>query len=280
MVETYIIEQLAALAEYKTLSRVAEELHISQPALSRSMQKLEGELGVVLFERSKNRIALNELGEIAAYHAQKVLSAHDDFIRAVKEADRKRRTFSYGSIAPAPIWELTPILSQLYMGMTISSDLQEREDVLVQGLENGSYGIIVLPHPLDEESYFNKLFLREKLSVLLPKSHKLAKRTSLHLNELSGEHILIYSKIGSWYSLVKEKIPNAIFLEQGELSTLREIVKTAELPSFITDVSGRKSAGPKNKVAVPIADSEADVTFWCVCKKSDATQYTALFSAL
>ena len=53
MIETYIIEQLAVLAEYKTLSRVAEELHTSQPALSHAMQKLEGELGVeykTLFE--------------------------------------------------------------------------------------------------------------------------------------------------------------------------------------------------------------------------------------
>ena len=280
MIETYIIEQLAALAEYKTLSRVAEELHTSQPALSRAMKKLEGKLGVTLFDRSKNRIALNEIGELAARHAQIVLSAHNEMIRAVKEADRRRRTFSYGSIAPAPMWELTPILSQLYMGMTVSSDLQETEDVLINGLENGTYSVIVLTHPLGEEKYFSKAFLHEKLSVLLPKSHKLANRPSLQLQELSGENILIHSKIGFWYSLVKEKIPNANFLEQNEPETLREIVKTAELPSFITNASTVNYALPKNKVAVPLTDSEVDITFYCICKKAQQNEFAELFSAL
>ena len=76
MLETYMIEQLAALLEHKTLSKVAEVLHISQPAISRSMQKLEDELGVKIFDRTKNRIVLNELGELAARHAQIILAAH------------------------------------------------------------------------------------------------------------------------------------------------------------------------------------------------------------
>ncbi len=280
MIETYIIEQLAAVAKYGTLSRVAETLHISQPALTRSMQKLEDELGVKLFERSKNRITLNKLGELAARHAEVVMTAHYEMIRAVQEADRQSRTFSYGSIAPAPMWEVTPILSQLYMGMTVSSDLQENDDVLVRGLDDGTYKIIILTHPLDEEKYFSCEFLHEKLYMLLPKSHRLAGRPSLQLKDLAGENILIHSKIGFWYSLVKEKIPDAKFLEQHELSTLREIVKTADIPSFETNVSIVGDSLPKNKVMIPFDDSEVDVKFYCICKKENRQELTALYSAL
>ena len=276
MIEMYIIAQLAALAQYKTLSRVAEELHTSQPALSRSMQKLEDELGVTLFDRSKNRIALNELGELAARHAQVVLTAHTELIRAVQEADRQRHTFACGSIAPAPLWELTPILSQLYMGMTVSADLQETDDVLVKGLDSGTYRIIVLTHPLPAKKYFSCEFLHEKLSV----SHPLASRPSIHLADLAGESILIHRKIGFWYSLCKEKIPGATFLEQNEISALREIVKTAELPSFITNVSAVSGALPRNKVAIPLADDEVDVTFYCICRQAQRSSFAALFSAL
>ena len=285
MIETYIIEQLAALAEYKTLSRVAEELHTSQPALSRAMQKLEGELGVTLFDRSINRIALNEIGELAARHAQIVLSAHNEMIRAVKEADRRRRTFSYGSIAPAPMWELTPILSHLYMGMTVSSDLQETEDALIKGLENGTYNLIVLFRPLEKRDEngnalnFSKPFIREKLFVLLPLSHRLASQKAINLSDLAGEKILIHNKIGFWYGICKEKIPNATFLEQSELSALREIVSATDLVSFMTDVSGQKMPPPKGKVIVPILDEEVNVQFYCVCKKERAQDFTALFSA-
>ena len=51
MLETYQLEQLIAFAEYKTLSRAAEVLHISQPSLSRTMQQIESEFQVSLFER-------------------------------------------------------------------------------------------------------------------------------------------------------------------------------------------------------------------------------------
>ena len=57
MMELYLLEQLIAFSRQGTLSGAAEKLHISQPALSQSMKKLEESLGVSLFERSKNKIA-------------------------------------------------------------------------------------------------------------------------------------------------------------------------------------------------------------------------------
>ena len=64
MIEIYLLEHLLAFNEYGTLSAAAEHLNIAQPSLSRSMQKLEGTLNVTLFERQKNRIILNETGNL------------------------------------------------------------------------------------------------------------------------------------------------------------------------------------------------------------------------
>ena len=58
MFELYQLTQLIAIAECGTMSGAAGQLHLSQPALSRSMQKLEEELQVTLFDRKKNKIAL------------------------------------------------------------------------------------------------------------------------------------------------------------------------------------------------------------------------------
>lgn len=55
--------QFKVLAESKTMTEAAERLHISQPALSSSLKRLETELGVQLFERRKNKLFLNEAGE-------------------------------------------------------------------------------------------------------------------------------------------------------------------------------------------------------------------------
>ena len=75
MMELYLLEQLIAFSRQGTLSGAAEKLHISQPALSQSMKKLEESLGVSLFERSKNKIALNENGIMAVQLGRKIAGA-------------------------------------------------------------------------------------------------------------------------------------------------------------------------------------------------------------
>ena len=73
MFELHQLEQLIAVAECGTLSQAAGKLHISQPALSRSIQKLESELQAELFLRSKNKIELNDNGKLAVECARKVV---------------------------------------------------------------------------------------------------------------------------------------------------------------------------------------------------------------
>ena len=78
MIELEQLRQLVAFAECGTLSRAAEALHISQPSLSRTMQALEEELEAALFTRQKNRIILNEVGQVAVEHARQVLAAAEE----------------------------------------------------------------------------------------------------------------------------------------------------------------------------------------------------------
>ena len=85
MIEIYLLEQLAAFRQYGTLSEAAKHLHISQPALSRSMQKLEEVLDVKLFERSKNRIGLSAAGLLAADLAGRILQSEDEMITIGRE---------------------------------------------------------------------------------------------------------------------------------------------------------------------------------------------------
>ena len=63
MIELYELRQFAAFAECGTLSEAAEKLHLSQPALSRNMKKLEEDLGVPLFVCRKNKLEFNENGQ-------------------------------------------------------------------------------------------------------------------------------------------------------------------------------------------------------------------------
>ena len=136
MFELYQLEQLLAVAECGTLSNAADRLHISQPALSRSMQRLEAELKVPLFLRQKNRVELNENGRLAVEYAQQIVGQSRSMISRIQAFDRSQRTILIGSCAPVPLWEIPPVLSGLYPDMTISSEIREN-GVLLQGLQIG-----------------------------------------------------------------------------------------------------------------------------------------------
>lgn len=98
MMELYLLEQLIAFSRQGTLSGAAEKLHISQPALSQSMKKLEESLGVSLFERSKNKIALNENGIMAVQLGEKLLEQSREMEERLRLFDRSRRTLSVLSL--------------------------------------------------------------------------------------------------------------------------------------------------------------------------------------
>ena len=143
MIEIHLFEQLAAFADCGTLSAAAEQLHISQPALSRSMQRLEEELGVSLFERQKSRLTLNETGELAVRYARNLLLQEQSMIQQLQDFDRKRRTICVGSCAPVLIPDFVTLLSRLYKGMTISTELTG-DPRLPEYVREGRYQMAIL----------------------------------------------------------------------------------------------------------------------------------------
>lgn len=147
MMELYLLEQLIAFSRQGTLSGAAEKLHISQPALSQSMKKLEESLGVSLFERSKNKIALNENGIMAVQLGEKLLEQSREMEERLRLFDRSRRTLSVGGCAPVPLWDLLPLLSRLYPQMNVSTEMKNSDEELLAGLNKEMYQLIVTHSP-------------------------------------------------------------------------------------------------------------------------------------
>ncbi len=166
MVETYLLEQFAAFARCGTLLKASEELHITQPTLSRSMKKLEEELGVSLFHRENSKLSLNQTGRIAAEYAQKALSANQDFIDRVLSFDRQLRTISIGSSSPFPINELMPAFQNYLSDKTILTELVNSDEALVKGLKNRQYDMVILHTLPDDKSLFCQRYMEEQIYIL------------------------------------------------------------------------------------------------------------------
>ena len=276
--EIYQLEQLLAFAEYGTLSGAAERLHVSQPALSRSMQRLETELQVPLFDRQKNKIEFNENGRMAADCARQVMDKCQDMISRLQAFDRSQRTILVGSCAPAPLWEIPPVLSDLYPDRTISSEIREN-DMLLQGLRDDVYQLIILPYAVEEPGITCVKYGEEHLYFSLPPAHPLSGSKGLYMRDLNGETMLLRNRLGFWRDVTDQKMPDTRFLEQEDIA-FNELVKSSALPSFTTDVAFHREGNPVNRINIPILDEEANVTYYCLYKPHGRNDLSAFLKTL
>ena len=119
------LRQLQAVAEEGTISAAADALHLTQPALSRSIQRLERELGTELFRRSKNHVEFNEAGELALAAAADLTARAETLRRDLAALSRKQRMVTVASAAPAPSWLLAELATQLMPGLILDPELAD-----------------------------------------------------------------------------------------------------------------------------------------------------------
>ena len=255
------LQHLIAFADYGTLSKVAEQFHISTPSITRSMQNLEQSFGVPLFTRSKNKIELNETGQFAVTCARKLLQETELTLSQVRAFDERQHTIIVKSCAPAPLWELMKKLGASHPGMTVSSGICQNEEVL-QFLKQNACDIAVLPFPAAMPGVTVQKFMTEQLFVCVPENHELATHEKLHWNDLNGFNFLLRTELGFWDSLCREKIPASKFLVQTDDSVFDELVNASSLPCFTTDYFLDRNDMYPNRVNIPIADEDACVTFY------------------
>ena len=277
MFELAQLEQLLAFAKHETLSGAAEELLISQPALSRSMQRLESEIGAPLFDRKKNKIFLNDNGIMAVEFAEKIMFDVHNMPERIREYDRSKRTVYIGSCAPAPMWELTHQLTGLFPELTISTELKGSNDIL-RGFTDGIYNIAITAEPVNDKNVLCYEYMHEQLMLSLPPAHPLAMYKEISFSQIDGETMLLFSDIGFWHDVCAEKMPETEFIVQSERDTFKSLVKMSALPSFTSNIVTDDNEA--NRIVVPITDKEANPTFYISIKKKDKTRFEKLIEGL
>lgn len=153
-------------------------------------------MGVSLFLRTKNSIALNETGKLAAEYAQKALEQADEMYQRVRDFDRSQHTILIGSCIPLPLPDLMNALAMHYPDATIGTETKKNA-ILLDGLYHNTYSLIVLPYKPDDHELTAVHYCSETLMFYLPKNHKYAKRKALHFHEMDGENMLVYHNTGS-----------------------------------------------------------------------------------
>ena len=268
------LEQFVTIVKCGTLSKAAEELFISQPALSRSMQKFEQELGVELFSHGKNKIELNENGKFALSLCEDILKSTKSFAEQVRQFDRVNRTVAVASCAPSPLWEILPFLSSLYPEKRLTSEVVDN-DKLFEGLKAGTYQIIISTKEANDPDIVSVLAGKEALLLNVPKIHPLSKsKNGVRFSEIEKYSMLLYAHTGVWENVLREQMPDAHIIIQDNFESFAALRRESALLSFSTELSIAHYAneyGEENVLRVPILDDAATLTFYCHILKKNKT---------
>ena len=269
MIELNQLVQLITISKYGTLSKASEQLHISQPALSRSMQRLESDLNITLFHRTKNKIILNPAGEMAVTYAKRIIGDVEHMTKALHSYEKSLHTLAIGSCAPGPLWSLTPRMMQLFSDMTITTEL-DNTNAIIDKLYDNTYHLIVTTAPIEDPEIISQKYCEETLFITVPPTHPLAtKKEGIFLSDLAGETMLLFTEIGLWENLVNTKMTNINFIRQTERIAFQELIKASALPSFTTNLDADPSGILSNRIILPILDKEATIPFYCNVKKKN-----------
>ncbi len=178
-----LLRNFVVVAEKSSITKAAEVLHISQPALTKSIMRLEEELDVQLFDRVSAGMRLTKFGEILFHHAKVMENEYRHAVARIEEL-RDGRTGAL-RIGAGPVWLvsiLPPIVAELHRqqpGVSISL-IGGVIDTLVPELINGELDLICvsLDFPNRSEIVKQKLFDIHHVLIADP-SHPLASETEV-----------------------------------------------------------------------------------------------------
>lgn len=241
--QVHQLRYFVAAAAEMGISRAAEKLRVSQPALSRQIGLLEEELGVRLFLRSRQRISLTPAGRFFLRKARRILGEMDTAAEQVAaKFGSETPPVRLGFIGPFLDDLIAPAardFARLHPRTKVSLlDLTPQEQV--ERLMSGELDIAILGNvsPRDQRRLRAEELMSIPMAAVLPSGHRRAEARSIDLADLSKE---------DWVSLTDEKFPGRrAFLQEtcGQAGFRPKLIRDAEtIPLMLADIANGEGVG-------------------------------------
>lgn len=194
-----LMEFYLAVVRDGSISAAAENLHISQPALSRQMKELENFFGVKLFERSNRRIMLTEEGYVMKKRAEDVLSLLQSIqLELANVKGSVSGDIRIGGGETYAMHHMSMAIKEImakYPLVHIHIRSGDMTDMLLQ-LDNGLIDFLIAFNSFDHRLYDSiNLPLHDTYGVLMRKDHRLANKKALKRSDLYGENVILSREI-------------------------------------------------------------------------------------
>ncbi|MBN7768494.1 hydrogen peroxide-inducible genes activator [Marinobacter daepoensis] len=204
------LRYVVTLARERHFGRAAERCHVSQPTLSVAVKKLEDELGIPLFERSKSSIRVTEVGQRIIEQAQRVL----DQVGVIRDMAQDGKNQLNSPLKVGAIYTIGPYLfphllpelrraapeMPLYIEENYTANLRQR-------LRHSELDAIIIALPFEEPEVVTLPLYDEPFVVLLPANHPLTRKEQVTAEEMAKEQLLLLGPGHCFRDQVLESCP-------------------------------------------------------------------------
>ena len=225
--DTRVLKYFLTVAQTNNITKAAEQLHITQPTLSRQIMDLETELDIKLFNREKRRLQLTKAGILFQQRATTMLQLLNQTENDLHQQEEALTgEINLGSAVSSVSPYITKIIfefQKLYPNVIFNlSDGDGDGDVLRRQLDEGLNDLVCLLEPVEAAKYnFLELPVREEWGVMMKKSAPLAKYSTITKEDLYKIPLILPHR-----SIVRDEVSDILKLDQTRLN----IRATTSLP--------------------------------------------------
>lgn len=258
------LEYFLRLAANEHVSKTAQQLHISQPSLSATIKKLEGELGVPLFIRQGRNIALSPYGQAYRTYVEEAFLALENGRRAVdtlRGADAS--TLNLGMLSPYIWTDFFHHFAVAHPEIRINRyavEGYEYIDQLLDGRIDLYLGGINRSDLLDNEKLQSITLYEDDMVLLVPNSHPLSKETAIDLRQCEGQPFISLDASTNLQQFISDLFQQAGFdptvIMVCDYTLRDQMVAEGYGISITTKLAAQKSEA-QNVTYIPIVNPDA-----------------------
>jgi LysR family hydrogen peroxide-inducible transcriptional activator len=247
----HLLEQFVALARTKNFTRAAEELSLSQSALSRAIQKLEEQLGQPLFERKPREVVLTDHGELLLERSQYILKLMEDTFAELSEAGRRGR-IRLGAIPTIAPYFLPGLLRRFAkahpdIAVIVQEDTTEN---LIKRCSHGEIDLAILALPVIAKYLEVEPLFDEELLLVLPVGHPLAASKAVAIDAVDGYPFVMLSEAhclsDNIATFCRRKSVQPVTIERtSQLTTVQELVTLNHGVSIVPEMARKTDASDR-----------------------------------
>ena len=186
-----------------SMNQAAQQLYISQPALSKSVKDLEAFFGVSLFDREKRNFMLTPAGETLRRECVRIFSGEEHLLHQMRQfQDDTQKTLRFGYMIYKEIYEMQEVFSRFekeYPNVHLKAKSYIERTTLTADLMAGKIDVglklFTLEDVIPELDY--RILEESHLAVIMNENHPFAERKELHMSELAGEKFVFLGKNSS-----------------------------------------------------------------------------------